>query len=131
MPRPRCPRIVGYHPEKTRFNPEGEASSRRDTVVLGLDELEAMRLADLEGLYHQASGERMGVSRATFGRILQSAHRKIALALVEGYSLQIEGGAIKIVPTAGQCRRCARLKKHDGPCPFCSKHASGKGSDNQ
>jgi hypothetical protein len=63
---------------------------------LYLDELEAIRLADLEGLYHEQGAERMGVSRATFGRILEGARRKIAGVLVQGQALRIEFGKEEI-----------------------------------
>jgi predicted DNA-binding protein (UPF0251 family) len=58
--------------------------------VLGVDELEAIRLADLNGLYHEKAAKQMRVSRATFGRILENARRKIAKTLVEGKALRIE-----------------------------------------
>jgi len=59
-------------------------------VELLPDELEAFRLADYQGLYHQEAAEKMGVSRQTFGRILASARKKIAEALVLGKALKIE-----------------------------------------
>ena len=61
-----------------------------------LDEFEAIRLADLEGLYQEAAAERMGISRATFGRILDSAHRKVAEVLAGGRCLRLAnaGGAM-------------------------------------
>jgi predicted DNA-binding protein (UPF0251 family) len=61
-------------------------------VILGLDELEAIRLADLECLYQQAAARRMGVSRQTFGRIVESGRRKVAEAIVERKCLRIEEG---------------------------------------
>ena len=60
-----------------------------------LDELEAVRLADLEGLYQEQAARRMGVSRPTFGRILDCARRKIAQALVGARVLRIEGGHVR------------------------------------
>ncbi len=57
--------------------------------ILGLDEFEALRLADLEGLYHADAAARMGVSRATFGRILANARRIVADALVGGKAIGI------------------------------------------
>lgn len=62
------------------------------TVNLTIDEIEAVRLADHQGLYHQDAAEKMNVSRQTFGRILDGAHKKIADALVNGKALSIEGG---------------------------------------
>jgi uncharacterized protein len=61
-----------------------------EEVYLSLDELEALRLADYEGLYHEEAAEKMTISRQTFGRILGGARRKLAEALVEGKALRIE-----------------------------------------
>jgi len=63
-----------------------------------LDELEALRLADLEGLYQEQAAEKMGVSRPTFARILESARKKVAEALVKGKGLVIGGGPVKVEP---------------------------------
>ena len=61
--------------------PQGEE------VVLMPDELEAIRLCDMEGLYHEEAAERMGVSRQTLGRILSTARQKVATALSEGHTI--------------------------------------------
>ena len=73
---------------------------------MALDEFEAMRLADLDGLYQEQAAGQMNVSRPTFSRIIDSAHRKMADALVHGKALRIEGGPVQM----GR-RRCCRL--HD------------------
>jgi predicted DNA-binding protein (UPF0251 family) len=65
-------------------------------VTLTVDEFEAIRLADLQGLYQEQAAEKMNVSRQTFGRIIESAHKKIADALVNGKALSIQGGSIKV-----------------------------------
>jgi uncharacterized protein len=80
--------------------------SELEVVVMSLDEFEALRLADLGGLYQEQAAEKMGVSRPTFSRIVESAHRKVADALVHGKALRIEGGPVQ---RAG--RRCCEL--HD------------------
>jgi Predicted DNA-binding proteins len=64
--------------------------------MLGLDEAEALRLADLEGLYQEAAARSMGVSRQTFGRIVESARGKVADAILNGKALKVEGGRIAI-----------------------------------
>ena len=69
-----------------------------------LDEFESLRLADLEGLYQEEASARMKVSRSTFSRIVETARRKVADALVHGKVLGIEGGPVRRGP-----RRC---------CPF-------------
>lgn len=63
-------------------------------VVMTLDEFEAIRLADQEGLYQEEAARRMGISRTTFGRILDSAHRKVAEVLAGGHCLRLEGGHV-------------------------------------
>ena len=64
--------------------------SELQEIRLEADELESLRLADYEGLYHEEASKKMGVSRPTFGRILESARKKVASALVKGCALQIQ-----------------------------------------
>ncbi len=71
-----------------------------EQVALTIDEFEALRLADLEGLYQEQAAEQMNVSRQTFGRILEVAHKKVADALVHGKALSIEGGSFEVPPEA-------------------------------
>ena len=93
MARPiRCRRVSSM-PESSYFKPRGIPLSLLEEVVLTMDEFEAIRLADLEGLYQEEAAEKMKVSRSTFGRIIESARRKIAEALVKGKALKIERGA--------------------------------------
>lgn len=66
-----------------------------EEVSLTLDEIEAIRLADLEGMYQDQVAKKMNVSRQTVGRILASAHKKIAEALVLGKAIRMEGGSIQ------------------------------------
>ena len=68
-----------------------------EEVNLTLDELEAIRLADLGGLYQEDAAKKMNVSRQTFGNIINSAHKKIADALLNAKALKIEGGNIERV----------------------------------
>jgi hypothetical protein len=97
-------------------------------VVLTLDELEALRLADLEGLYQEQAAALMAVSRSTFGRIVEAAHRKVAEALVLGKALRIEGGVVASASEPRQCPRCARDRDgaacRDAACPQC-RHRHG------
>ncbi|MBK9376588.1 MAG: DUF134 domain-containing protein [Holophagales bacterium] len=94
MPRPRCCRRIAGEPPAGIFKPAGIPGRLLEEVVLGLDGLEALRLADLEGLYHEEAAARMGVSRATFGRIVADARHRVAEALVQGKLLRIEGGTV-------------------------------------
>jgi len=123
MPRPPCCRRVGGPPRCSRFEPRGGPVSGAEPVVLGLDELEALRLADVEGLEQEPAAKRMDVSRPTFGRILGSARRKVAQVLVEGRSLRIEGGPVREAGAARfTCDACGHRwggKGGAGPCPRC------------
>jgi predicted DNA-binding protein (UPF0251 family) len=96
MTRPKhCRRICGM-PTRTYFKPAGVPMSALEEIVLELDEMEALRLADLEGLYQEEAAERMKVSRPTFGRIIETARRKVAEALTTGKALRIEGGEVTV-----------------------------------
>jgi predicted DNA-binding protein (UPF0251 family) len=97
MSRPWICRRVGREPEAAYFKPRGIPVSRLEEEVLGIDELESLRLADLLGLYQEEAASRMNVSRQTFGRIVESARRKVAGALVNGKALKIEGGEIAMM----------------------------------
>ncbi len=96
MPRPRQCRRVAHLPQVTFYKPRGVPLSILQHVNLTFDELEAIRLADFEGLYQEQAAEKMNISRQTFGRIIESAHKKIADALVNGKALSIEGGPIEL-----------------------------------
>lgn len=132
MPRPRQCRRVAQLPNVTYYKPQGVPLRTLEQVALTVDELEAIRLADMEGLYQEEAAQRMNISRQTFGRIIIEAHRKIAEALVHGKALSIDGGAIEVTPTEspqpkrpchgdtpmrgrGRCHR--RGRGHSGPPP--------------
>jgi predicted DNA-binding protein (UPF0251 family) len=97
LPRPPKPRAIRHDPEVVHFKPAGVPMRLLEEVTLGLDELEALRLADLENLSHEEVGEMMNVSRATAGRILAEARRKTAAALVHGWAIRVEGGVVETV----------------------------------
>jgi len=99
LPRPTKPRAVRHNPTVVYFKPAGVPLRDLEEVALGLDELEALRLADLQSLSHEEVGAMMNVSRATVGRILAEARRKTAEALVHGWAIRVEGGAIDVQPT--------------------------------
>lgn len=92
MPRPQKGRRVCQRPMCRRFDPIDSATS--ESVILNLDELETIRLLDLVGLSQEATGMQMNIGRATVQRIYEDARRKIADALVNAKSLQIEGGNV-------------------------------------
>jgi uncharacterized protein len=89
MPRPRCCRRIDGTPGARIFKPAGRPATSLQEVALSMEEYEAIRLADFEGLYHEEAAGRMGVSRQTFGRTIEAARRTVARALVEGLALRI------------------------------------------
>ena len=113
MPRPRQCRRVAQLPQATYYKPRGVPLRALQQVALTVDELEAIRLADLEGLYQEEAAQRMNVSRQTFGRIVEAAHKKVADALVNGKALSIEGGPVEVADPA------------DGPP--CGRKGGGSG----
>jgi predicted DNA-binding protein (UPF0251 family) len=96
MPRPCCWRLVAGRPAAAIFKPIGVPMRDLEEVVMTLDEFEALRLADLEGLYQERAAVQMEVSRPTFSRIADSARRKVADALVHGKALRIGGGPVHL-----------------------------------
>ncbi len=93
MPRaPKC-RRVSREPVAAGFKPQGVPGRALEVVLLRHDELEAVRLADFEGLYQDAAAERMEISRPTFARLVAGARQKIADALLHGKLLHFESGA--------------------------------------
>ena len=90
MSRPKKCRCVGCNPNVYYFKPRGIPLVHLEEVSVRLDELEAIRLADYEGLYHEDAAQKMKISRATFGRILDEARHKVAEAILKGKALKIE-----------------------------------------
>jgi len=111
------------------FKPAGVPGHDLAEVTLSLDELEATRLADLEGLYQEEAARLMEVSRQTFGNIVAAARRKLADCVVNGKLLRIQGGAVRLAgPRAFACESCRRhwsLPFGTGrpeACPGCRSH---------
>ncbi len=78
------------------FKPAGIPARNLEKVSLTVDELEALRLADYEGLYHEQAAAMMNVSRQTFGRIVSAARARVATALLENKALNIGGGVFEV-----------------------------------
>ncbi|WP_299981241.1 DUF134 domain-containing protein [Desulfobacula sp.] len=90
MPRPKRPRCIRSRPIIKEFRPVGV--EERGEVALSLEEFEAIRHIDFEGLDQSQAAEIMNVSRQTFGRILKAGRFNLSKALVNAYRLKIEGG---------------------------------------
>ena len=129
MPRRPCCKRVEEMPGVSYFKPRAVPLSVLEEVVLSVEELEALRLAHKAGLYQQAAAERMAVSRATFGRVLDAAHRKVTKALVEGCALRIEGGSFSMIGPE-RCERCpakaALIEGEPSPCEACPVKGSNR-----
>lgn len=108
MARPKKNRIVAGDPQVSYFKPRGIPLRQLEEVTLSVDEMEALRLADKENLSQADAGEKMGVSRATFGRIVQRARHLVAEALVAGKAIRVEGGSYQISCVARYflCEQC-------------------------
>lgn len=94
MARKRKPRKVDFIPEITYFKPRGVPLSSLEEVGLTVDELEAIRLTDFEGLEQTKAAKKMKISQSTLQRILSLAHKKIAEALVLSKAIKIKGGEV-------------------------------------
>jgi uncharacterized protein len=108
MARPKKHRTVAFNPDISYFKPRGIPMRDLSEVRLTVDELEAIRLADLIGMSHEEAGRQMDVSRATFGRIVQKARRVVSDALVNGKAINVEGGNYKMADRIRtfMCRKC-------------------------
>lgn len=106
MPRPPIRRYVEYLPHVTHFKPAGVPLRELEEVELTVDELEALRLKDLEGLEQEEAAAHMGVARTTFRRVLVSARAKVVEALVQGKAIRIQGGSFVHVTSGVVCPDC-------------------------
>ncbi len=115
MARPVKCRFVGQTPNAYYFKPRAVPLRFLKEVALSLDELEAMRLADYEGFYHEKAAEKMNVSRATFGRILDRARKKVVEAILDGKALKIEADLSPVVcpaPCKKERRSGRKMKRN-------------------
>jgi predicted DNA-binding protein (UPF0251 family) len=128
MARPRRCRCVGFLPRVAYFTPQGVPLRYLEEVCLLVEELEAMRLHDVGGLGQEDCGKLMKVSQPTFHRILESARRKVAEALVQGKALRIGGGDFEMAMRKFACRSCGNTwevpfgtgqRGIDMRCPKC------------
>jgi uncharacterized protein len=128
MARPIKCRRVDFFPGVGYFKPAGIPLGDLEEIQLSIEEIEAIRLKDLEGLEQEKGAERMNISRSTFQRVLTSARHKIADAILHGKAVRIEGGHYEIAPHRF---RCANGHEWDLPfengiveppqtCPTCS-----------
>ncbi len=121
MPRPRLCRRVGFHPDVTYFKPAGIRKADLKESILTVDEFEAVRLKDLKCLGQDECAEKMDISQPTFHRLVLSARKKIADAIVNGKAILIEGGNFKIAkPGSKITERCKGFEEPAMNC-VCQK----------
>lgn len=102
MPRPRKCRRVGFVPDNQCFHPQLQ---NQEEVILNVEEVESIRLSDYLGLEQDLAADSMNVSRGTFQRIVNSARKKLADAIIHGKILRIEGGSYLLESGKPCCRR--------------------------
>jgi uncharacterized protein len=126
MPRPKRCRRIECSPSSYYFKPRGIPLFELEEVIITLDEFEAIRLADLNGLYHEDAAKKINISRPTFSRLIESAHKKIAEAIVQGKALKIEGGVYEMANMrkfkCSECSHTWELSHGTGrpmDCPQC------------
>lgn len=114
MSRPPKCRRVEFLPELTYFKPAGVPMRDLAEVILSVEELEAIRLKDLNGLEQEDCAVNMGVSRPTYHRILSAARAKVADALVNGKAIRVEGGNFQVAVRRYRCTGCG--SEWEAPC---------------
>jgi predicted DNA-binding protein (UPF0251 family) len=131
MPRPRKRRRVWHEPRPAILKPVGVPLDQLKAITLLHEELEALRLVDLEGRYQEEAAEQMNVSRSTLQRIVSEARYKIAQALTDGAALHIEGGTFRVARVWWQCNDCDHVWEIEHgsgqsipvSCPSCESSA--------
>ena len=113
MGRRQLWRKVSSIPLITYFKPAGIRLSELEEVNLLIEEAEAIRLKDLEGLEQEECAQKMNISRSTFSRLLDSSRHKIADALLNGKAIRIEGGNFEMATRRFRC-----LEGHEWEVPF-------------
>ena len=119
MVRKRCCSMVELEPCSRIFHPFPAGSLHQ--VKLGMEELEALRLKDLEGKDQTECAALMGLSRPTFQRLLYLARAKVAQALVEGSEICIKGGYYQMKNRKFLCLDCGEQWEVE-PCTAGGKH---------
>jgi len=125
MPRRTRCRKVEFFPDTTSFIPLNNKQEDLKEIVLSIEELEAMRLKDVEGLTQQECADRMEISRQTFQNIIDEARYKVAVALTKGLPITIKGGCFTSSYCEIKCNNCNRTYFIKYPqdrksCPICS-----------
>lgn len=109
--RPKIKKVVNTIPIHTYFKPQGISMDKLNVVSLTLEEVEALKLKDVENYDQEDAAKKMGVSRSTFQRVVKNARKKIVSSVIEGSALKIEGG--DFIPGENIIiRKCLHGKHH-------------------
>ena len=124
MSRPKIDRSVACPPRFSSYKPTGVGRARLDAIILSIDEYEAIKLANYDGLGQEEASAKMKISRPTFTRLLGSAQKKIADFIVNGKELKIEGGQIHFRENLLKCLDCGHkfrisIESNVKQCPSC------------
>ncbi|MDD4343998.1 MAG: DUF134 domain-containing protein [Eubacteriales bacterium] len=114
MPRPRRRRRVCELPKRNLFGPLKGSVDENQIITLSIDEYEAIRLIDFEGLNQEECAERMDVARTTVQGIYNTARKKIAISLVDGILMKIEGGDYLLCEDKKPGQSCGRCGRGNG-----------------
>lgn len=120
MGRPKKCRWVETEPGVTFFKPRGIPLRNLQQIVITVDELEAMRLADFLEMTQEEVAQRMKVSRPTVTRMLSRAHRAVAEALVHGKAICIQGGDYRLGQHCQYCGQWSIQGPEDAPPESCT-----------
>lgn len=124
MSRPTKFRRVEFFPENNYFVPIGKPKCDLKEIILKVEELEAMRLKDIEELNQEECAKRMKISRQTFQNIIDGARKKVAIALTEGKAINISGGHYTTNHCKFKCMDCETMyhinyEQDKSSCPNC------------
>lgn len=124
MPRNKQPRKIVAPPKFKGYKPYGYFEGANDAIELLYEEYEALKLADYDSMHHQDAARLMGVSRATFARIYESARKKIAKAFVETKEIKTTYGNVHFDESWFLCNGCyarftSPLQAKNLQCPMC------------
>jgi predicted DNA-binding protein (UPF0251 family) len=125
--------MVSAVPNVTYFKPAGIPLSFLNEIRLSVEEAEALRLKDLEGLEQIEGAVSMGVSRPTFQRVLSSARKKVADALLNGKAIKIQGGSFQVTGTQLPCgeNQYLKISGSEGEIDFKSHRCCGRDAKKQ
>jgi len=121
MPRPPKWRRVEFEPQFTYFKPAGVPKWQLEELVLSVEEIEAVRLKDMEGLEQEECADKMQISRPTFQRILTGARAKLAEGIIEGKAIRIQGGNYRLAGRQMCCAPCG----YEFEIPTRGRHGHG------